>query len=168
MLILTSIDVFPLIIVSPINAHMHHLLLGRGGVFFVKCRQPLMKWKINMRCSTLHSYHSCVRGVSTDYWLDSRGWITGKGKMFLLSTTSRPVLGPTQAPIQWVPGAGSRGVNTFVNYNYLYIMPYLISRVPSFLIESRSTPGISASIYIYKRLYVCGYIQDQLFNPQNR
>jgi hypothetical protein len=26
--------VFPLIIVSPINTHMHHLLLGRGGVFF--------------------------------------------------------------------------------------------------------------------------------------
>jgi hypothetical protein len=105
-----------------------------------------MKWKINVRWSILHSYHSCVRGVSTGYWLDSRGWIPGRGKMFLLSTTSRLVLGPTQAPIQWVPRAVSRGVKTFANYNYFYIMPYLISRVPSFLIESRATPGISASI----------------------
>jgi hypothetical protein len=33
-LILASIDVFPLIKVSPINPHMHRLLLGGGGVFF--------------------------------------------------------------------------------------------------------------------------------------
>jgi hypothetical protein len=32
--IFMSIDVFPLIIVSPINTYMHHLLLGRDGVFF--------------------------------------------------------------------------------------------------------------------------------------
>jgi membrane-associated phospholipid phosphatase len=31
-LIFASIGVFPLIIVSPITTHMHHLLLGRGGV----------------------------------------------------------------------------------------------------------------------------------------
>jgi hypothetical protein len=29
-----SIGVFPLIIVPPIIIHMHHVLLGRGGVFF--------------------------------------------------------------------------------------------------------------------------------------
>jgi hypothetical protein len=33
----------------------------------------------------------------------------GKVKNFLFST-SRPVLGPTQPPIQWVPGALSPGV----------------------------------------------------------
>jgi hypothetical protein len=33
-LIFASIGVFPLIKVSPINTHMHHLLLGRGGVSF--------------------------------------------------------------------------------------------------------------------------------------
>jgi hypothetical protein len=43
-------------------------------------------------------------------------------------------------------GALSRGVKTFANYNYL------ISRVPSFLIESRATPGICASIYIKQKL----------------
>jgi hypothetical protein len=33
-----------------------------------------------------------------------------RGKVFFLSTTSRPVLGPTQPPIQWVPGALFTGV----------------------------------------------------------
>jgi hypothetical protein len=33
-MIFASIGVFPLIIISPIDTHMHHLLLGRGGVFF--------------------------------------------------------------------------------------------------------------------------------------
>jgi hypothetical protein len=34
----------------------------------------------------------------------------GKGKIFLFSTASRPVLGLTQSTIQWVPGALSMGV----------------------------------------------------------
>jgi hypothetical protein len=39
----------------------------------------------------------------------------GGGKIFILSTSSRPVLWPTQSPIQWVPrallpGLGGRGV----------------------------------------------------------
>jgi hypothetical protein len=34
----------------------------------------------------------------------------GRGKIFLLSTSSRPVLGPTQPPIQWVPGGLSSGI----------------------------------------------------------
>jgi hypothetical protein len=34
----------------------------------------------------------------------------GRVKNFLLSTSSRPVRGPTQPPIQWVPGAISPGV----------------------------------------------------------
>jgi hypothetical protein len=33
-----------------------------------------------------------------------------EGKIFLLSTSSRPVLGPTQPPIQWILGALSSGV----------------------------------------------------------
>jgi hypothetical protein len=34
----------------------------------------------------------------------------GKGKIFLFSKASRPTLGPTQPPIQWVSGAFSPGV----------------------------------------------------------
>jgi hypothetical protein len=34
----------------------------------------------------------------------------GRGRNFLFSTSSRPTLGPTHPPIQWVPGAFSQGV----------------------------------------------------------
>jgi hypothetical protein len=37
--------------------------------------------------------------------LDSRQW-----KVFLFSTASTPALGPTQPPIQWVPGVLSPGI----------------------------------------------------------
>jgi hypothetical protein len=44
------------------------------------------------------------------FWLQSgqlRGQSlrTGRGKIFLLSTASRPLLGPSQPPIQWLPKA---------------------------------------------------------------
>jgi hypothetical protein len=44
-------------------------------------------------------------GTATSYGLDGRGSSTRRFKIFLLSTSSRPVLGPTQLSIQWVPGA---------------------------------------------------------------
>jgi hypothetical protein len=58
-----------------------------------------IKWKINVKWSTLRSYHCCIRGVSTGRGLDGQGSIPDKVNMFLFSRTSRPVLGPTQPPI---------------------------------------------------------------------
>jgi hypothetical protein len=45
-------------------------------------------------------------GIATDYGLDGTGIEFRRGREF--SHTSRPALGPTQAPVQWVPGL-SRG-----------------------------------------------------------
>jgi hypothetical protein len=45
------------------------------------------------------------------YRLDDRGFESWQGMgIFLFTTASRPALGPTQLPIQWVPGALSLGV----------------------------------------------------------
>jgi hypothetical protein len=43
-------------------------------------------------------------GMATGYGMNDRG-----GKNFLFSTASRPALGSTQSPIQWVPGPLSPG-----------------------------------------------------------
>jgi hypothetical protein len=144
-------NIFLLIII------IHHLLLGRGGVFllvrsedllprehlspnnnqiqntggsslgvkrsgceaviqpelqkgeFVRSRHAWMKqlkteieWKINVKWSTLHSYHSCVHGVLT-------GWPARFGFLARARCFSSPVT--------------TGGVKTLANYNYFYVMP---------------------------------------------
>jgi hypothetical protein len=59
-----------------------------------------------------------VVGIATDYELDDRrGRSSSPGgvKNFLFSTSSRPALGSTQPPIQWVSVALSSGVKRLVN-----------------------------------------------------
>jgi hypothetical protein len=48
--------------------------------------------------------------IATGYGLSGRNSGLGGGKDFHFSKSSRPVLGPTQSLIQWVPGALSPGV----------------------------------------------------------
>jgi hypothetical protein len=58
----------------------------------------------------MHIYrnHDSSVGIALGYGLDDRGsrvrFPRGLG-IFLFTTASRTVLGPTQPPIQWVPGA---------------------------------------------------------------
>jgi hypothetical protein len=52
-----------------------------------------------------------VVGITTGYGLDDRGVrVRDLIGLRLLSTLSRPALGLTQPPIEWVPGALSPGV----------------------------------------------------------
>jgi hypothetical protein len=80
----------------------------------------------------------CVRGVSTGIVVERWGWITGRGKMFLFSMMSRPVLGPTQPPIQCVPGALSGGMKTLANYYYFLITINFSSSFISYRIPSKA------------------------------
>jgi len=56
-------------------------------------------------CKTLQGGSGSSVGVATDYGLDGPGSNPGGDEIF---RQARPALGPTQPPVQWVPGL-SRG-----------------------------------------------------------
>jgi hypothetical protein len=65
--------------------------------------------------------------ASSKMFQTATGWKAGVrysvgARDVLLFTASRPVLGPTQPPIQWVPGNGRRGVKLTTN---LHLTPRL-------------------------------------------
>jgi hypothetical protein len=69
-----------------------------------------------IQVASYFSWCLCIVGGSRDSdWLragrrSDRSSSPSKVKNFSSSMSSRPVLGPTQPPIQWVPGAVSLGV----------------------------------------------------------
>jgi hypothetical protein len=78
----------------------HETKLIRPKIFTVNSQ-----YQISPKCV---QYNSSV-GIATGYGLDGRGSIPGRDKMFLFPIAPR-ALGPTQFPIQWVPGALSSGI----------------------------------------------------------
>ena len=57
-------------------------------------------YKLISHIFRVHGPSSSV-GIATDYGLDGPGSNPGGNEIFRLS---RPALGPTQPPVQWVPG----------------------------------------------------------------
>jgi hypothetical protein len=66
----------------------------------------ILKEKVRGALRKVHNEELHNMNYSLNLEFDSR---RGLG-IFLLTTVSRPILGPTQPPIQWVPGALSRGI----------------------------------------------------------
>jgi hypothetical protein len=86
--------------------------LLRNSPFFYGVAWKLLNIsKFSCITSIRRSRDSSV-GITTGYGLDDRGVGVRVPvvKNFYFSTLSRPALGSTQPPIQWVPGALSAGV----------------------------------------------------------
>jgi hypothetical protein len=79
-------------------------------------RDQLIWQFVPTECSILCIYYlRTLLGSRDSDWLRAgrprgRSSSPGRGKIFLLSTSSRPALGPTHSPIEWVPGALSPGL----------------------------------------------------------
>jgi hypothetical protein len=61
-----------------------------------------------LTAARINVYSSVSAGTGDG--LDGHGLILQGQEIFLYSTASRPALGPTQPPVQWVPEALSPGV----------------------------------------------------------
>jgi hypothetical protein len=57
-----------------------------------------------------HHHHNQLSRCSDGLWTKRPGFDSQQKQDFLFATASRPALGPTQPPIQWVPGALSLAV----------------------------------------------------------
>jgi hypothetical protein len=67
--------------------------------------------KIFTKYEMLHKSHDSSAGIVLGNRLDDQGFKSWQGLgIFLITTISITVMGPTQPPIQWVPGALSLGV----------------------------------------------------------
>jgi hypothetical protein len=85
-----------------------------GDCNFNRCF--ILLWKLVSKHKN-RSQTECVDniwacGVALGYGLDGRGLVVSRQglQIALFTTASRPPLGPTQPPVQWIPGALSWGV----------------------------------------------------------
>jgi hypothetical protein len=69
------------------------------------CEAKCFLWGTNWIFTCLCQF--CAAGIATGYRLDGRGVgvpVPVGSRISLFSTSSRSALGPTQPPIQWLPG----------------------------------------------------------------
>jgi hypothetical protein len=68
-----------------------------------------------------------VQCMATDWTTGRYRFDPGRGKRFLpLTSVSRPALGPTQAPVQWIKGVLSPGVTSgrgVMQTTHSYLVP---------------------------------------------
>jgi hypothetical protein len=109
----------------------------------------------------IYGSQSSSVSVASYYGLDNQVIgvrLSAEGKNFPLVSVSRPALGPTQPPIQWVPAVKrGRGMT-------LTTHPHLVLRSKMSRSYTSSPPSTSmacsgtAVLYLYVYMYVCMYL----------
>jgi hypothetical protein len=144
----------------------------------MSCRDYLKTWAIRLsgeytgqsRFDSGTNIDSSV-GIALGYGLDDRGsrvrFPAGAGNFSLGTTESRTALGPTQPPIQWVPGALSLGVKR--PGREADHSPHLVPRLKNEW-SYTSTPPIRlmawclakarGHLYLYLLPFYCRYLRD--------
>jgi hypothetical protein len=84
-------------------AMINWILTVRSFVGLLWCCNSLKQYSTRMYHLFWSRYNDGLRAERPRF--DSR-----QDKIFLFSTASRPALGPTQPPVQWVPGVISLGI----------------------------------------------------------
>jgi hypothetical protein len=95
-------------LLPPINATRSTVKQACVFLFFVVLLQLTSSLVMESKSSTSTITKPVIGQGAWRLWGQSSS--PGKGKIFLLSTSSTPVPGPTQPPIQWVTGALAPGV----------------------------------------------------------
>jgi hypothetical protein len=90
-------------------------LASQSGSSLVFIKPERLHFSVRNFTFNFTLFYEWSRGSSgsmvSDYGLDDQGSIPRqRQRIFLLASAFRPALGPTQPPIQWVPGVLSPGV----------------------------------------------------------
>jgi hypothetical protein len=100
------------------NIHLVPPVLYTWSEIIFTCTPVFRSQHVRLKNCTKYKWHkiegsrNSVVGIATGYGLDDGGGRSsspGRVKNFLFSTSSRPALGSTQPPIQWVPVGLSAG-----------------------------------------------------------
>jgi hypothetical protein len=102
-------------------------------------------------------------GITLSYGLDDRGFESRQGLgIFLFTTASRPALGPTQPPIQWVPGALSLGVKRPGRQaDYSPVSSAEVKECMDLYFHSTPQYARTASFPIYSSCLVFYFVQEE-------